>query len=85
MEYFVYIIYSLSKDRYYIGHCENLEKRLDDHKNGRSTYTKNAKDWEFRWTKSFPNRSAAMKVEASLKKKKSRRYLEYLIDGGSLS
>ncbi|WP_373398424.1 GIY-YIG nuclease family protein [Algoriphagus halophilus] len=32
--FFVYILYSDSKDRYYIGQTENLEERLFQHNSG---------------------------------------------------
>ncbi|WP_141402407.1 GIY-YIG nuclease family protein [Sediminicola luteus] len=28
MDYFVYIIYSQTLDRYYIGHCQNIQERI---------------------------------------------------------
>ncbi|MBN3519274.1 GIY-YIG nuclease family protein, partial [Algoriphagus lutimaris] len=37
--FFVYILYSGSKDRYYIGQTENLEERLFQHN---SDYFKNS-------------------------------------------
>jgi predicted GIY-YIG superfamily endonuclease len=32
MMYYVYILYSKEKDRYYIGQTENVEKRLNEHR-----------------------------------------------------
>ncbi|WP_245558418.1 GIY-YIG nuclease family protein, partial [Fulvivirga imtechensis] len=84
MEYHVYIIYSVTKDRYYIGQCEDLDKRISDHCNSRSGYTKGVSDWELKWSKTFVTRSEALQAERFLKKKKSRKYLEYIISGGEL-
>ena len=85
MTYHVYIIYSLSKNRYYVGQTEDLGRRLEDHRNSRSGYTKGIKDWELKWSLSVGSREEALKLESKIKKKKSRRYLEYLISGGSLT
>ncbi|MDF0707040.1 GIY-YIG nuclease family protein [Flagellimonas okinawensis] len=79
MEYFVYIIYSESLDRYYVGHSQDLDDRMSRHKGRRSKYTKNADDWKVKYTESFSTRSKAMTREREIKKKKSRRYIEFLI------
>ncbi|MCB0371726.1 MAG: GIY-YIG nuclease family protein [Muricauda sp.] len=79
MEFFVYIIYSESVDRYYVGHCQNLEDRMGRHNGGRSKYTKMATDWEEKYTESFSTRGEAMIREREIKKKKSRKYIEFLI------
>ena len=84
MKFYVYIIYSPSKDRYYIGQTDNLNRRLEDHRNSRSGFTKGIKDWELKWSYELSDRSEAVALESKIKKKKSRRYLEYLIGGGSV-
>jgi len=78
--YFVYIIYSGEFDRYYIGQTENLAQRLDQHMEGKSKYTSRAKDWEIKYVEEFESREAAMKREREIKKKKSRKFIEYLIE-----
>ena len=77
--YYCYIIYSESRDRYYIGSCENLRKRIEDHNNSRTPSTKSGKPWVLKWHKEFETRALAMAEERRLKQKKSRKYLEYLI------
>jgi putative endonuclease len=77
--YHTYIIYSKTLDKFYIGSCENLEKRLNDHNTGRSTFTKTGKPWILIWTKAFSSRSEAQTEEYRIKAKKSRKYIEYLI------
>ena len=75
----VYIIYSRSLDKYYIGYTIDLEKRLTEHNTGISVFTSKAKDWELKWTKTFESRNDAMKEEKRIKTKKSRKYIEWLI------
>ncbi|MBO0341976.1 GIY-YIG nuclease family protein [Flagellimonas profundi] len=79
MEYFVYILYSQSIDKFYVGHCQNLEDRINRHNGGRSKYTKIAMDWEVKYTESFSTRGRAMEREREIKRKKSRKYIEFLI------
>jgi len=78
-KYFVYIIYSLSKDRYYVGQTQDLEKRLADHHSSRSKFTKQTKDWVLVYFEEFVTRSEAVKRELEIKSKKGRKYIEYLI------
>jgi len=79
MSYIVYIIYSAKLDRYYIGYSEDVEERLLQHNSGLSTYTAKANDWELKYTQHFDSRTEAMKRETEIKKKKSRKYIEWLI------
>jgi putative endonuclease len=77
--FYVYIIFSATANKYYVGSCQNVQQRLDDHLNSRSKYTKMVKDWEFTYTESFETRSQAYQREMEIKKKKSRVFIENLI------
>jgi putative endonuclease len=77
--FYTYIIYSKALNKYYIGSCQNIEQRLEDHLNGRSKFTKVAKDWELKYFETFGSRSEACIRELQIKKMKSRKYIETLI------
>jgi putative endonuclease len=79
MNYTTYIIYSQKLDKYYVGHTENLELRLEQHNTGISTFTSKANDWVIKYNETFNSREAARLREAEIKKKKSRKYIEWLI------
>ncbi len=79
MHFFVYIIYSHSLDKFYIGYTIDVDKRLNEHNSGISTFTSHAKDWITKWVKAFDTREEAMSEERRIKKKKSRKYIEWLI------
>jgi putative endonuclease len=79
MPYTVYIIYSQTLDQYYIGQSENLTDRLYRHSNSGSKSTKKANDWVLKYTQTFSSRYEAIKRELEIKKKKSRKYIEFLI------
>ncbi|MBL7014472.1 MAG: GIY-YIG nuclease family protein, partial [Candidatus Marinimicrobia bacterium] len=34
MKYFVYVLYSESSDQYYVGHTEDIDRRLNQHNSG---------------------------------------------------
>ena len=79
MPFSVYIIHSSSLDQYYIGHSENLQDRLYRHVNSGSKATKKTNDWKLVYTEIFATRAEAAKRESEIKKKKSRKYIEWLI------
>jgi len=81
MPYYCYIIYSESKDKYYVGHSEDVVKRLLQHNDGLSTFTAKASDWTLAYKEEFETREEAAKRERQIKKKKSRKYIEWLIHG----
>ena len=77
--YCIYIIYSTKLDRYYIGYTADVNKRLAEHNTGISTFTSKAADWTIRYTENFTTRELAQKREMEIKRKKSRKYIEWLI------
>ena len=80
--YFVYILYAESFDRYYVGHCEDVEIRLARHNNKAVPSTKPYVPWKLVYTEIFAERNLASNREKEIKKKKSRHYIEYLIKEG---
>jgi putative endonuclease len=80
--FIVYIIYSQKLDRYYVGYTVDITKRLLEHNSGFSTFTAKANDWVLKWSKAFINRESAIQEEKRIKSKKSRKYIEWLINQG---
>jgi putative endonuclease len=78
--FYTYIIYSNSIDKYYVGSCQDVQERLNGHLNSRSKYTKQAKDWELKHFETFSSRTEACQREMQIKKMKSRKYIESLIE-----
>ena len=76
--FFVYILYSKAVDRYYIGQSDDPFRRLKDHNAGISSYTSQTEDWEIVHLEKFNDRSSAIKRELEIKRKKSRKYIEWL-------
>lgn len=78
MPYIVYIL--LSRDnRYYIGITTDLERRLMAHKSGRGAkFTRSFGVMKVMYQEVHPNKSAALKREAQLKKL-SRREKQALV------
>jgi putative endonuclease len=83
--YSIYILFSLKTNKYYVGSTDDLHGRLKPHNTGSTPSTKSgAPDWEIRYTETVPDRTAALKRELEIKKKKSRNYIEWLIQKGKI-
>ena len=78
MHYNVYIIYSLSLNKYYTGSCEDFPTRLSQHNAGRNKSTKPGIPWILKHIEKFNTLSDARAREAYIKKMKSRKYIESL-------
>ena len=79
---FVYILYSAKINKYYVGACTNLERRLYEHNIGHSKFTSTGVPWELKYTEEFSSLPEAKKREQEIKNKKSRIYIERLISEG---
>ena len=77
--YSVYIIYSLTLDKYYVGYTEDIAQRLQQHNEGISKFTSKARDWILKYTVVYESRELAHQRELEIKRKKSRKYIEWLI------
>ena len=79
MPHLVYILFSQSRDRYYIGSCTDVEQRLIRHNSGATISIKSGRPWKVVYTETHPTKKEALKRENYLKRLKSRVYLETLI------
>ena len=84
MPHFVYILYSESLDRYYIGSTADVQQRLSRHNAGATSSTKSGRPWVVVYTETLPTRTMALIRENNLKKMKSRVYLESMIQYSDL-
>lgn len=83
--YYIYILFSLKTNKYYIASTDDLVHRLKRHNAGSTPSTKSgAPNWEIRYTEAVIDRTTALKRELEIKKKKSRNYLEGLIQKGKI-
>jgi putative endonuclease len=78
MPFYAYILRSRSSGAFYIGHTEDLTKRLFEHNNNRTPSIKNRGPWELFHSESFETRAEAAQRERQIKSMKSRRYIEEL-------
>jgi putative endonuclease len=72
----VYVLKSIGTGKIYIGHTNELQKRLLEHQSGFSAATKHARDWELIHFEEYPDRALAMKRETYLKSGDGRKVLK---------
>ena len=76
---FLYILYSEKLKKYYIGACTDLERRIYEHNIGHSKFTSLGMPWILKYKEEFESLQLAKKRELEIKRKKSRRFIEFLI------
>ena len=76
---YTYIIYSAKLNKYYVGACLDLERRLYEHNIGHSKFTSTGIPWILKYKEVFESLQEAKKRESHIKKMKSRKYIESLI------
>ena len=76
MKYYVYILYSSSIDKYYVGHTIN--RRLSEHNRIKGKFTDKGIPWKLVYTVEYLDKISAENREKEIKAKKSRKYIESL-------
>ena len=80
----VYFLYSEKINKYYVGACTDLDRRLYEHNLGHSKFTSTGKPWELVYKEEWKDLVLAKQRELKIKKMKSRTYIEDLIRKGIL-
>ena len=75
MQFYVYILYSEKLGRYYVGHTQNIDQRLEEHNSGQSKSTRNGNPWTLLYYLTTESRSEAVKFERKIKKRGAERFL----------
>ena len=78
--HFVYIIYSKTASKFYVGETPNIENRLKIHNDIalNTNYTKSGIPWELFYSIKVADRIVAKKIETHIKKMKSKTYIKNL-------
>jgi len=72
MNFIVYILFSESKNKFYIDFTSNLEERLVRHNQKSKGFTGNTNDWKVVYTEEYETKELAYKRELQIKSWKSR-------------
>jgi putative endonuclease len=73
---YVYILYSGSLGKFYVGSTNNVERRIDQHNSGRSNFTSKGVPWKLIAKMECKSRGDAMDLEIQIKKRGINRYLQ---------
>jgi len=76
MKYYVYILFSQTRLKYYVGQTQDFEKRIKRHNKGLVLSTKGGIPWELVKRFELESRSEAMKLERKIKKRGIARFLK---------
>tara|TARA_B100000745_G_scaffold162284_1_gene106231 strand:- start:337 stop:600 length:264 start_codon:yes stop_codon:yes gene_type:complete len=75
MNYYVYLLISYHKNKYYtyVGYTNNLKKRLTLHNNSKGAKYTKGKKWSIIFRKAYKTKSLAMKNEIKFKNNRKER------------
>ena len=77
--YYLYILYSSTVGKFYIGSTSNIEQRIYYHNNNRSSFTKNKGPWVLVYSEIYQVKQQAIIREKEIKSwKSSKRIIESL-------
>ena len=75
-----YILFSLLKDKYYIGHTgDDLQERLRKHNSNHKGFTGKVGDWKIVYSEPYSTKEEAFARERQIKSWKNRKRIESLI------
>lgn len=79
--FFCYILYSQTKDTFYIGYThDKIEVRLASHNSAKyeNSYTSKTNDWKLFFSIECTSQKQALNIEKHIKRMKSRKYIQNL-------
>ncbi len=80
MFYFVYILYSVKFNRFYVGfYPKNLEERIAKHNRGEVFSTKAYRPWELVFYEAYRNQKDALRREKYLKTSQGMKMLKFML------
>jgi len=81
--YYVYVLYSDLIDKYYVGHTNNIDRRITEQNLRSGRYTSHKGTWRLVYKEEVATRSEAMKREKFLKTGKGRDYFKSKIESAN--
>jgi putative endonuclease len=74
--YYVYVLWSNKLGKRYVGSTSDVEKRVVEHNNGYSKFTKGGMPWQKVYQEEYLTRTEALKREKFLKTGQGRAWLD---------
>lgn len=64
MKHYIYILHSISRDKYYIGYTSHIEARLDQHNNSTfNRFTSKGSPWALKAQFELADKTSALTIE----------------------
>ncbi len=84
--FYIYIIFSQAANKYYVGHTDDVKRRLNEHNHSdRLTFTAKHRPWSLcALFEAGTLRTEALNMERFIKKQKSRKLIQRMVDGEKL-
>jgi len=84
--HYLYILYSSSSQKFYIGETNDIDERISKHRNHfySNSFTKIADDWEIVLTFSCNDKDEAIYLESFIKRMKSKTFNNKIIADPSI-
>jgi len=79
----VYILFSNSLDKFYVGFTNDIERRLLEHNRKKGKYTDAGIPWILVYREEYELKSEAMSREKQIKLQKSRQYIVSLLSSSA--
>ncbi len=78
--YYTYILKSELKRKSYVGHTNNIQRRLLEHNEGKNTFTKKYRPWRIIYVEQFKNEQEAINKEKYFKSHAGRKIMKKLFE-----
>lgn len=78
-QFFVYYLYSASRNCYYLGQTDSIDFRLWEHNTGQEKFTNQGAPWKLVGYIICSSRSEAIRLETRLKGAKNKKYVAWYI------
>ena len=75
-----YILFSFKLNKYYVGSTPDIERRIEEHNRGKEKFTRTGTPWKLVHIEKFESLADARNRERYIKKMKSRKFIEALIN-----
>jgi len=84
--HYLYIIFSNSLNKFYVGESHNIEERLFKHNmhSYKGAFSKIANDWHIVLSKNCNSKKEALFLEAFIKRMKSKKFILKIIDNPAI-
>ena len=85
--FYIYVLYSLTSDLYYVGYTTDYLRRLHQHNyDTNDTFTSKHRPWQLKAVfEAGENEGEVMRIEKFIKKQKSRKLIEKMLSGEPLN